>query len=162
MHTTRLAALLTGALACTAVAGCGSGEPAAATATPAQRSHVTIDRPWVKAVDHGTTAVFGTLRNSAGGPARVTSATSTAAKAVVLHGAAMRPKKGGFGVPGNAEHELAPGGDHLMLMGVTEPIEPGDDIRVALVFRDGSRLTFTAPARSFSGAEETYRPGSDE
>lgn len=168
MNTTKLAAVISAGLLTTAVAGCGADEPQAAPKSDQpQSSSVTIDRQWVKAVDEGTTAAFGTLHNDSRSPVRLTSATSPASSVTVLHetedggdgGIVMRKKKGGFTIPADGKRVFAPGGDHIMLMDVKEPIRPGDRVRVALVFRDGSRLRVTAPARSFSGAKETYRPG---
>lgn len=156
----------------TTAAGC-TGDPAASRQHSDQRTQadrVTVSRPWVKATDHGATAAFGTLRNTTGTSVRITAATSPAAPAVQLHetaqsadgGTSMREKKGGFVVAAHGRHALAPGGDHLMLTKVDTAIEPGDDVRITLVFRDGSRRTFTAPARSYSGAKESYQPDTDD
>lgn len=148
------------------VTACGAGNAAPAeTPTAKQAAAVRVVDPWVKATDEGMTAVFGTLRNASGTPVRVTSATTPASPVVELHettrsgggDAVMRPKKGGFVVPADGRHVLAPGGDHVMLMDVAKPIRPGDSVTISLVLADGSRKAFTAPARSFSGAKESYR-----
>lgn len=166
MKPTYLAAALAGLLAISLTStGCGPDESATAKTTP-QSASVTVTRPWVKAVDGGMTAAFGTLQNSADSAVRVTSATTKASPTVVLHetkqqddgGSEMREMKGGLAIPAGGKHELVPGGDHIMLMDVTKAIAPGDQVDLTLVFADGSRKTFTAPARSFSGAKESYAP----
>jgi hypothetical protein len=171
MRTTRrthvLAALaaLTTAVALTACSTAG-GDPVP-TATSPQPQGLTITDPWVKAADTGMTAAFGILENPTGTDVRIVSASSDAAATVELHEMAMgddgtmvmRPKEGGILVEAGSSHELAPGGDHIMLMGVTEPIEPGDEVTLTLTAEDGSTLEVTAPARTFSGADENYEGG---
>ncbi|GGK83044.1 hypothetical protein Ppa06_42140 [Planomonospora parontospora subsp. parontospora] len=71
----------------------------------------------------------------------------------------MRPKEGGFTVPAHGTHRLQPGGDRIMLMGVTEKVEPGAQIAFTLALSDGSALEFTAVGKDFAGGEEDYQPG---
>ena len=70
----------------------------------------------------------------------------------------MQPKEGGIPIPAGGSATLEPGGDHIMLMDVTEPIEPGDVVELDLELSDGSTLTMTAIAKEFSGADEDYSP----
>ena len=150
----RLTALVVTALI--ALAACAS--PSAEDAT------LTIRDPWVKAAESGMTAAFGTLVNDTAEAVTVVGATCPASDRMELHetvmddsGAmTMRRVESGFVVPAEAERVLEPGGDHLMLLGIVDPIEPGEDLTITLDLDDGSQLTFTASARSFSGAEETY------
>ena len=126
---------------------------------------VTVRDPWVRAADSGMTAVFGTLVNTSGRDVTVTSA-STSVSRTELHETArqhgrtvMRPKKGGIAVEADGTRVLEPGGDHLMLMDVTEPVPAGDEVTVTLTLADGRTTSFTAVARPFSGAGEPYAPG---
>lgn len=158
-----------GLAACSSGAA-GAGNAAATTAPPAgaaegaQASAVTVTDPWVKAVDTGMTAVFATLTNTGGQDVHIVSATTPASTSTELHEMAtgasgavvMRPKEGGFVIPAGGTHELSPGGDHLMLMSVTAPVLPGQDVTVTLTAEDGSTVDLTAPARSYSGADESY------
>lgn len=144
---------------------CSSAGAPASTPSPtaAQADALTITDPWVKAADEGMTAAFGVLENSSDQDVRIVSAT-TALATVELHemttdsaGAmVMQQKEGGFVVEAGGTHALAPGGDHLMLMDLTAPVEPGDEVTITLTAEDGSTFELTAPARSFSGAEEEY------
>ncbi|MER6629891.1 copper chaperone PCu(A)C [Streptomyces sp. NPDC000987] len=172
-----LAAATAAAAVClTAVAGCGTSgssssdasasakASAKAAATPA--AAVTVKDPWVKATDSAMTGVFGTLVNTTGSKVTVVSATSTAAKKTELHEVAdvdgkmvMRPKEGGFTVPARGTHQLQPGADHLMLMGLAKEVKPGDEVTVTLTFEDGRSLRFTAVAKAFAGGKENYSPG---
>jgi copper(I)-binding protein len=71
----------------------------------------------------------------------------------------MRPKEGGFVIKAGSTHELSPGGDHLMLMNPAAAIEAGDQVTFTLKLGDGSTLPFTAIAKPFAGAGESYDPG---
>lgn len=133
--------------------------PAATASAPA----LTITDPWMKAADSGMTAAFGTLVNSSGEDVTIISAECDVAPVEIHEMVAgpdgemvMQRKEGGVVVEAGSEHPLAPGGDHLMLMGLTQPVQPGDDVEITLTTDDGATLTFTAPARSFSGANEDY------
>ncbi len=165
-RTWRRAAAASGAATLLALTAACGGNAKSAEAT--QASTVSIKDPWVKAADTGMTAAFGTLRNASDSDATVVSASATSVtKTSELHEMAtddngqmvMRPKKGGFSLPAGKTHELDPGGDHIMLMDLTKPVRAGDEVKVTLTFADKSSMSFTAPARSFSGAEENYQPG---
>ncbi len=158
---------LTAALtACsTAPADTGPADTGTGTASvAAQTDGLDVVDPWVKAADEGMTAAFGTLTNDSATDVRIVSATSEVASSTELHEMAsdddgamvMREKEGGFVVEAGASHELSPGGDHLMLMDLTGPVRPGDEVTVTLTAEDGSTFELTAPARSYAGANEEY------
>ena len=139
------------------LAGCSS-DGDTDSATTAADSIVVTDQ-WAKAADSGMTAVFGTLENTSGEDIQITSGSTPASNSVELHEVAdgvMQEKDGGFVIPAGGSHTLAPGADHIMLMGLTGPVEPGSDVEVTLTFSDGSTSTFEAQAREFSGNQEDY------
>lgn len=165
------------------LAGCGSDSgatssgPASATTStststtgPASASPaaaLTLQDAWVKASANpgGMTAVFGVLRNTGTTAVTVTSAASPVARSVELHEVAMvdgamkmRPKAGGFVVPAGGTHELAPGGDHIMLMGLAGPVLPGQSVTVTLTTSTGSAVEVTGIAKQYAGGNEHYAP----
>lgn len=156
----RRAAMILGMVAVT-LAGCAQGHHEEQMATT-----VSINDQWASAADAGMTSVFGTFANSGHHDARIVSATSPVAGSVELHevvpdatgSKTMRPKEGGFAIPAGGTHDLAPGGDHLMLMDLTAPLQPGADVAVTVVFEDGSTLPVTAQVRDFAGGNEDYQP----
>ncbi|BCY11237.1 copper chaperone PCu(A)C [Actinoplanes sp. L3-i22] len=164
------AAMLTAALITFGLAGCGSGDDTTASgvtpAPSATASTLTIKDPWVKAADAGVmTAAFGVLVNDTDADITVTAAES-AASPMELHEMTMKdgkmvmqPKAGGFVIKAKATHELSPGGDHLMLMKPAQAIEAGDEIAFSLKLSDGTAVAFTAIAKPFVGAGESYDPG---
>ncbi len=157
-----------------ALAGCGSqstvapaAAPAAAPATSAAPT-LTITDPWVKTAKKGMSAAFGTLVNNTDAEVTVVSVVSPLSPKVELHEVVdaagktiMRPKEGGIVIPPRGTHRLQPGGDHIMLMGVTEAVKPGAEIPFTLNLKDGRTLEFTAVGKDFAGGQENYRPGTD-
>jgi copper(I)-binding protein len=139
--------------------------PSESDGTLDQAASLAITDPWVKAADSGMTAAFGTLVNSGDTDVVVMSATSEVTPMMELHetvesadgSMAMQPKPGGFVVPAGGEHELAPGGDHLMIMDLTRPVLPGEVVTVTLTLQDGSTLDIEATVKSFTGADEDYQ-----
>ncbi|TDC02880.1 copper chaperone PCu(A)C [Nonomuraea longispora] len=164
------------AAAVVALAGCGGGSttataPAATTAAAAAPSSpaatgLTITDPWVKTVKKGMTAAFGTLVNNGDTDVTIVSGTSPLSPTIELHEVVdsggkmvMRPKEGGFVVPARGTHQLQPGGDHIMLMGVTEEVKPGAKVPFTLKVKGGQPLEFSAVGKDFAGGEEDYQPG---
>ncbi|WP_432826618.1 copper chaperone PCu(A)C [Dactylosporangium sp. CA-092794] len=152
------------------LAGCTSGDPVTAppaptaTGTSAQPA-LTIRDPWVKTAASGMSAAYGTLVNTSGRDIVVVAATSSASPHMELHETttvdgkmAMRPKAGGFTIPAGGSHEFKPGGDHFMLMDVTTPVRPGDEVTFTLTLADGGTMRFTAVAKDFAGGNESYQP----
>ena len=161
---------LAGALTTFGLTGCGGTEGAASgtapTPAPSAAATLTVKDPWVKAAKAGTmTAAFAILVNDTSADVTVVSAESTASP-MELHEMTttegkmvMRPKEGGFVIKAKSTHELGPGGDHLMLMNPRAAIEAGDQVAFTLKLGDGSTLPFTAIAKPFAGAGESYDPG---
>ncbi|KUL22382.1 copper chaperone PCu(A)C [Actinoplanes awajinensis] len=167
------AAVLTAALSTLALAACGSDDSASSTGTPtpapsvtAVAATLTIKDPWVKAAGAGAmTAAFGVLVNDTDADITVAAAESPASP-MELHEMTMKdgkmvmqPKEGGFVIKAKGTHELSPGGDHLMLMKPAKAIEAGDEVSFTLKLGDGSTVPFTAIAKPFAGAGESYDPG---
>lgn len=163
-------------LALLAVAGCSatSADTSSGAATPSTASgsastaadHLTATDPWIKAADSGMTAAFAVLHNDGDQDVTVVGATSDLSP-VQIHEMAtddsgamvMREKEGGLTIPAGGERAFEPGGDHLMLMELSSPVEPGAEYEVTLELSDGSTLVVTAPARTFAGAKEDYDEG---
>lgn len=161
--------LAVAALSCAVLAACGASPETTAAAPPAATTApaatLTVRDPWVKAADSGMTAAFGTLVNNTGADVTIESATSPASP-LELHTMTMKdgrmvmqPKEGGFVIKAGATHELAPGGDHLMLMRPSAAIKPGDELSFTLTLTGGGTVVFTAVAKPFAGAQESYDPG---
>lgn len=153
-----------GKAAAPAAASAPATAPAAADAAPP----VAITDPWVKTTKKGMSAAFGTLVNNTDSDITVVSGASPLSPKIELHEVVdakgkmvMRPKEGGFVIPARGTHQLQPGGDHIMLMGVTEEVKPGAQIPFTLTLKGGETLEFTAVGKDFAGGKEDYQPGKD-
>lgn len=154
--------------AVTALTGCA----AASSATPdtdispaAAASSLSVVDPWAKSMQTGATSVFGVFANESAQDAVIVSAFSDAAETVELHetvldesgSTVMRPVSEDLIVPAGGELVFEPGGHHLMLMGLVQPLKPGDVVSVALVLSDGSEFVFDTMVKDYTGAQETYQ-----
>lgn len=178
MNTTRISALALTAVLGLGLTGCtvtGTAAEGAAPSTSATTSTggVTVEDPWVKAAaTGGMTAVFGIVHNDSDTARTLVKAATTVSPEVQLHQTSadasgkmiMSEVDGGFPIDAHGSFTLEPGGNHIMLMGLTADLAAGDEIPVTLTFDDGSTVEITAPVKDFSGAKEDYgdMEGSDE
>ena len=132
--TRRVVTTCTIALLAAGLTACGTTQsPTTTPTTPAAqatgRAALVLDDGWVKAAEApgAMTAMFGMLRNPTDHAVTVTGGSSAVATAVELHEPAktdagtmqMQPKPGGFTIPAGGTQVLQPGGDHVMLMGLS-------------------------------------------
>lgn len=96
-----------------------------------------------------TTGCYLTLTASADD--RLTGATSPVASRVQVHESRMesnmmmmRELRDGLPLPAGQPVELKPGGNHLMLLGVTEPLKAGDSVPLTLTFASAAPVEITA------------------
>ena len=121
---------------------------AAGAAHGAEVGGISVTRPWSRAAGaNGTGAGFLTIRNDGGAPDRLVSATSPVARSVELHAHVhegdvmrMRPVAGVALPPGEAV-TLQPGGLHVMLIGLKEPLVRGTEVPVTLRFETAGEIT---------------------
>ena len=141
-----------------AEAGAEAGEDGQAS-----EGGVTLDGAWAKATDEDMTAIFGTLSNHSDAALTLESAAVDVDADAELHevvqeagSSVMRAVDGGLEIPAGGELKLEPGGYHIMLVELGDPITPGQDLELTLRFSDGSETVTTVPARAFEGAQEEY------
>lgn len=123
-------------------------------AAPAAAHHDTrlgdlvIGHPWTRAMGAGQNgAAFMTLRNTGQEPDRLVAASSPIARVVELHThiregevMRMRPVQDIPVPPGQTVH-LRPGGLHVMLIGLTEPLRQGTEVPLTLRFARAGEVT---------------------
>ncbi|RLZ03971.1 hypothetical protein CWC38_02995 [Kocuria tytonicola] len=159
-----------------ALTGCSAqnGEQASSGSAESSASRTTATGPlelsegWAKAANSGMTGVFGTVKNTSDKDVTLTGAdTHGIAESVQMHETAkdaqsgstqMQEKKGGFTIPAGQSLTLEPGGNHIMLMGLTCSLQPGADLSLQLT-TDAGTQDVTVPVRDYSGAKENYAPG---
>jgi copper(I)-binding protein len=102
-------------------------------------------------------AGYLTIVNRGSEDDRLTGASSARAESVELHsmemdGAVMRMRPiEGIVLPAGGEAALAPGGNHLMFMGVTQPFAVGVVIPVQWTFERAGTVDIVLPVRRVSG-----------
>ncbi|MBA4286025.1 MAG: hypothetical protein C0434_10900 [Xanthomonadaceae bacterium] len=149
-----LLAVLAGTVALTA---CKPPAPPAATtpASPAATAEIRIGDLLISdassretPVAGGTGPGFMTIRNAGTGDDRLLSASSPAVASVEIHEMSMadgqmtmRALPDGLPIPAGGQVELAPGGLHLMLIGVRQPLAAGQTLPLELRFEKAGAVT---------------------
>ncbi|MDQ7031035.1 MAG: copper chaperone PCu(A)C [Ardenticatenia bacterium] len=93
-------------------------------------------------------AVYFTLINSGDQPDRLLRVTTTVAEKAELHQtrveegvARMVPVTDGVPIPAGERVVFEPGGYHVMLMGVRQPLRPGDRFSLTLILEQSDPIT---------------------
>jgi copper(I)-binding protein len=120
-----------------------------ATAYDYKLGTLEIDHPWARATPPTAPAGGGylTITNKGAAADRLVSVKSPAAGAVQVHemkmeGNVMRMREveGGLAIAPGATVALAPGGLHLMMMGLKMPLKQGEKVPVTLVFEKAGSI----------------------
>lgn len=167
----RLLLLLMSGVLAFGLAGCGSKTTTAAAPTAAEPTVVVRDA-WVRATagtdDPSMTGAFMTLDNEGSDAVTLTAASSPVATMTELHEMAvvdgrtvMQKVEGGLEIEAGQGRALMPGGNHVMLMGLTSELAPGDELELTLEFSDGTALELTVPVKEFTEEEPHYHDSDD-
>ncbi len=114
---------------------------------------LTVVHPWSRATAPSQKAggVFLRIKNAGNQPDRLIAVESELADVASLHVMIrdgdvmkMRPVEGGVEVPANGEVILAPGGKHVMLIGLHEQLIKESTISLTLIFERAGRLEIEA------------------
>lgn len=107
-----------------------------------------VEAAWTRPAGQGQTgAGFMTLRNPDAKPDALVSVQSPAARTVQIHQSSM---SGGMAamkmlpsvpVPAGGAVTFAPGGYHLMFLGLTRPVKAGDTLPATLIFASGAKVS---------------------
>lgn len=126
---------------------------------------LTIGHPWTRqtAPAQKNGGGFLTVANSGKQADRLIAATSPAAAKVEIHTMSMdggvmrmRPVPGGLAVPAGGTLALKPGGYHLMLIGLKQPLALGKLVPLTLRFERAGTVTVQLKVEAIS-----YGTGSD-
>ncbi len=129
----------------------------------ASHAQTTVTEPWVRATVAQQTAsgLFARITSVKG--ARLVAASSPLAGAVEIHemrmdGDVMRMRAlpRGLELPAGKAVELSPGGYHLMLMDLKQPLKAGDTVAVTLVIEAADKqresVLVQAPVKAMTTA----------
>lgn len=149
-------AILAGLTTATALAAGMASDRAPDMATVGE---ITIHHPWARASLGAApnSAVYMDLETMGSEPDRLLGGSTPVAEEVQLHThlmdegvARMRPVEAIEVAPGTPT-VLAPGGLHVMLVGLTEKLEEGSTMPLTLVFETAGEVTLEVPVRGLAG-----------
>ena len=143
-------------------AAVGFGGPAAQAAPSGD---IALANPQIRASlgKSPNTAAYVTIRNSGPRPDRLVSAACTCAARLELHthqaqgGIARMARVPAIPVPARGQAVLAPGGAHLMLFGLKQPVREGADPALTLVFERAGKVAVRFHATSRIDAAASAR-----
>ena len=129
------------------LAACNSGDSSPAPGAPTVKVADVLCRPTPKG--RQTTGCYLTL--TASGADRLVSVESPDANIVQIHESRMESNmmmmqqmRDGMPLAAGQATALAPGGSHLMLLGVKEPLAVGDTVTLKLIFATAAPVEVTA------------------
>jgi hypothetical protein len=116
---------------------------------------VSVVDPYARAVPEvvPNSAAFMTLRNAGDADRKLVAGRTSAAGTVELHthindeGVMRMRQVPEIAIPAGGETRLEPGGLHIMLIGLKQPLQPGDTLELELEFDDGSSESLNVPVR---------------
>lgn len=137
---------------------------AIASTSLAATAQTIVKEAWVQGTvpQQKATGMFAQITSTAGG--KLVSASSPVAGVVEIHemsmdGNVMKMRAiPGLDLPAGKAVDLKPGGYHVMLMGLKQPLKEGDTVAVTLVIegKDGKResVPVKAPVKALAAAKQ--------
>ena len=122
----------------------------------AQGKHpIQVHQPFVRLMPptQPNTGAFMVLENTGKQDLALVRAESEVSRVVEVHdhimdGGVMRMREiEKIDIPAGQRTELKPGGLHVMLIGLHQPLQEGQMVPITLIFNDGSRQAISAPVR---------------
>jgi hypothetical protein len=144
----------------------------AATTAPAadyKAGAIVISNPWARATPSGASAGAGyfTVTNTGTTPDRLVAATSEAASSADIHEMTMangvmqmRPLKDGLELKPGETVQLKPGGEHVMMTGLKQPLKQGDHIKGTLSFEKAGKVDIEYDVKAVGAPAPTNAPAS--
>lgn len=116
---------------------------------------ISVEDAWARPGSAGeNSAVYLTLKNNQASDDAATGAESDAAQMVQLHlsrmteeGSMMMEHQESVPLPAGSEVHFEPGGLHIMLMDLTDDLNPDDTITITISFENSEPVTFEATVR---------------
>lgn len=117
---------------------------------------IAISHPWSRPAAAGMNGVgYLTLTNSGGVPDTLVAVETAVAGKAEIHessvtGGVMRMRElpAGLSIAPGAKVSLQPGGAHLMMLKLKQPLKVGDKVPVTLVFERAGRIGVSLPVQA--------------
>jgi copper(I)-binding protein len=128
-----------------------------AAVAPAAAPTIAASGAWARPTPPGATtgAVYATLTNHGRSPDSP-SAAKVEFHSMSMAGGVMRmaPIAGPQSIAPGASLKFAPGGSHIMLIGLKGPLKAGAHVRLTLTFAKAGAVTIDAPVRADAPAAD--------
>lgn len=127
------------------------------------QAQIEITDSWVRGTPPGTTitAMYMNVENKGDEDDVLTSVSSQISKSAEIHqtsvddkGVAKMEMVESVSVPAGASVQLKPGGMHIMLIDLEEPLKSGDEVEVELVFEEAGKIKVQAEVVGASGKQD--------
>jgi hypothetical protein len=125
-----------------------------APAVAAKPAQPQVNGAWVRLPAVAGRPAGGYFTAKGGGAAdALVAVSSPAAKSIELHSMTMTDgvmkmrAETSFAVPATGELKLAPGGNHLMIFGLSPDVKAGTKVPLTFTFQSGAKVTVDAEAR---------------
>lgn len=126
-----------------------------APAAGSTEDSIAVQEAWARpAQSGGNSAIYFTIDNTAGQEDRLVEARCSAAHMVEMHmtttdadGNSKMAKQNAVAVPAGEVIHFEPGGLHVMLMNLSEDLEPGQSLPFTLVFEKMGEVQIEAEVR---------------
>ncbi|WP_017667912.1 copper chaperone PCu(A)C [Sandarakinorhabdus sp. AAP62] len=124
-----------------------------------------VDQPVLRVASpvSKTGAGFLIITNTGKSADRLLSVTTTASNRSDLHGTfnrggvmQMRAQSGGVPIPAGGKVRFAPGGLHVMFIGLKTPVQPGQMIKARLLFEKAGPLDVAFKAETAASAQHGH------
>ncbi len=122
-----------------------------ATACNATPADLHVDSPAVGANPGQSAALYMELSNTGGTDDSLIGASCECAQSASVHlteerdGVSMMVATDQLPLPAQETVELHPGGSHIMLVGLSDPLKVGSTVKISLHFADSEDMTVDAP-----------------
>jgi copper(I)-binding protein len=128
--------------------------------------HLTLNHPWVRATPPGAEVAAGYVKIVNGGsePDRLVGVASPVAEAGEIHEgsvvdgvAKMRRLDDGLEIPAGATVELAPGGVHMMLVGLKQSLVKDSTVKATLTFERAGPIDIELVVEKMGASEASHQ-----
>lgn len=160
-----LAGLMFSAAPVVAASGSADGEPVTCECPEG----IELEgQPWVRLMPPAmpSTAAYLTLRNRTDRDIDIVSGESPVAAVTELHdhvedehGVMRMREVASITIPATGRVDLQPGGLHIMLIDLLEPLEAGQTVPITLRLEGHGEMHFEAPVRRGEGSGMSHRSG---
>ena len=122
---------------------------------------IKVKHPWARAASMGgNSAVYFELHNGLSQADELIGASSDVAEAVEIHlssinadGVMQMAKQDSVMLDAGAEVDFAPGGLHVMLIGLARDLKAGDQFEVTLHFKSHADIVLTVTVQEMEGMD---------